>query len=73
MKGAKLTTGIGCGLLLLSLLILGISVALPVATSGRTSWGEASWGIISGSFCSTISFLVFLVGAIWLFATRKKS
>ena len=56
---------------LLGLLVTGISTALPVLTDGRTSWEEALLGIIPGIFVLIVSFVVFLLGLIFVIKNRK--
>ena len=58
---------------LLGLLVTGISVVLPIATDGRTSWEEAMLGIIPGVIVLVLSFFVFLLGLIFVIKNRKKS
>ncbi|MEP7074905.1 MAG: hypothetical protein ABI878_03775 [Acidobacteriota bacterium] len=57
---------------LLGLLVTGVSVALPVLTSGRTGWDEALIGIIPGSLVLTISFSMAVIGAIFVIKNRSK-
>ena len=57
---------------LLGFAITAISVALPLATDGRTSWEEAALGIIPGVVFLVISFFVFLIGLIFVLKNRKK-
>ncbi len=57
---------------LLGLLVTGISLALPMATNGRTSWEEAMFGIIPGGIVLILSFFVFLIGLIFVIKNRKK-
>ena len=73
MKGPKVLAGAGCGLLLISLLILGVSLALPALTNGRTSWEEATLGIVPGALCSGLSFLVLAGGVVWLLVTSRRA
>lgn len=56
---------------LLGLLVTGISVVLPIATDGRTSWEEAMLGIIPGAIVLVLSFFVFLIGLIFVIKNRK--
>lgn len=58
---------------LLGLLVTGVSVALPLATDGRTSWEEAMLGIIPGAIVLVLSFFVFLLGLIFVIKNRKKA
>ena len=59
--------------LLLGVLVTGISVALPIATDGRTSWEEAAIGIIPGVVVLLFSFLVFAISLIFVIKNRGKS
>ncbi len=59
--------------ILLGFAVTGISVALPIATNGRTSWEEAMLGIIPGILVLIVSFLMFLVGLIFVMKNRKKA
>lgn len=58
--------------LLLGLLVTGGSIALPIATNGRTSWDEAMLGIIPGAVLLVLSFPVALLGLIFVIKNRKK-
>ena len=58
---------------LLGFAVTAISVALPIATDGRTSWEEAAFGIVPGVLFLVISFFVFLIGLIFVLKNRKKS
>jgi hypothetical protein len=73
MKGPKIVTGVGCVFSALSALALVVSLVLPVATHGRTSWDEAMLGIIPGAICTGISAVILLGGLAWLFVSRKKA
>ena len=57
---------------LLGFAVTAISVALPIATDGRTSWEEAALGIVPGALFLIISFFVFLIGLIFVLKNRKK-
>jgi uncharacterized BrkB/YihY/UPF0761 family membrane protein len=57
---------------LLGLAVTGVSVALPFATDGRTSWDEAALGIIPGALVLVISFFIFLIGLIFVIKNRKR-
>lgn len=59
--------------LLLGLAVTGVSVALPMVTNGRTSWEEAAFGIIPGILVLIVSFLMFVVGLIFVMKNRKKN
>ena len=61
---------LGC---LLGFLVTGVSVALPIATDGRTSWEEAMLGIIPGAVVLVISFFIFLLGLIFVVKNRKRA
>jgi hypothetical protein len=50
----------------------GISAALPLATDGRVSWEEAAIGIVPGALVLAVSFLIFVVGLIFVIKNRKK-
>lgn len=58
---------------LLGLLVTGISTALPLVTNGRTSWEEALIGIIPGALVFIFSFLLAVLGLIFVLKNRKKS
>lgn len=58
--------------ILLGLAVTGVSVALPLVTDGRTSWEEAMIGIIPGVLVLIVSFLIFVVGLIFVIKNRKK-
>lgn len=57
---------------LLGFAVTGISTALPIVTDGRTSWEEALLGIIPGVLVLFVSFLMFVVGLIFVLKNRKK-
>lgn len=57
---------------LLGLAVTGVSVALPIATDGRTSWEEALIGIIPGVLVLIVAFLMFVVGLIFVLKNRQK-
>jgi len=59
--------------LLLGLAVTGVSVALPVMTNGRTSWEEAALGIVPGILVLVVSFLMFVIGLIFVMKNRKKN
>ena len=58
---------------LLGFSVTAISVALPLVTDGRTSWEEAAFGIIPGAIVLVISFLVFLIGLIFVILNRRRN
>lgn len=58
--------------LLLGIAVTGVSVALPLVSDGRTSWEEAMFGIIPGVIVLGLSFLVFLIGLIFVIKNRKR-
>ena len=58
--------------MLLGFAITGVSVALPFATDGRTSWDEAALGIIPGALILVFSFFVFLIGLIFVIKNRRR-
>lgn len=51
----------------------GISVALPLVTDGRVSWEEAALGIVPGALVLIVSFLVFIIGLIFVIKNRKRT
>lgn len=58
---------------LLGIAATGISAALPIATDGRVDWDEGPiFGIIGGSLILVVSFLMFVVGLIFVMKNRKK-
>ena len=57
---------------LLGFAVTAVSVALPIATDGRTSWNEALIGIIPGVLILLVAFLVFVLGLIFVIKNRKK-
>jgi len=57
---------------LLGFAVTAVSVALPIATDGRTSWNEALIGIIPGVLILVIAFLLFVLGLIFVIKNRKK-
>jgi hypothetical protein len=71
--GAKILIGIGTALTLLCGLVLLISLALPVMSSGKTSWDEAMLGIIPSAICGFLSFLLLVGGVVWLTMARRKA
>ncbi|HSI87724.1 MAG TPA: hypothetical protein VK918_01630 [Pyrinomonadaceae bacterium] len=59
--------------ILLGFAVTGISALLPIVNEGRTSWGEAMIGIVPGVLVLVVSFLMFLVGLIFVIKNRKKT
>lgn len=60
--------------LLLGLAATGVSVALPIATDGKVDWDEGPiFGLIGGGLVIAVSFLMFLVGLIFVLKNRRKS
>ncbi len=57
---------------LLGFAVTGISIALPLVTDGRTSWEEAMLGIIPGALVLFVSFVMSVVGLIFVLMNRKK-
>lgn len=57
----------------LGIAVTGISALLPIVNEGRTSWEEAMLGIIPGILVLIVSFLMFLVGLIFVIKNRKKT
>jgi len=58
---------------LLGFLVTAVSVALPIVNAGRTSWEEAMFGIVPGVIVLFFSFLVFVIGLIFVIKNRKKA
>ena len=59
--------------ILLGFAVTGFSALLPIVNEGRTSWEEAMLGIIPGILVLVVSFLMFLVGLIFVIKNRKKT
>lgn len=58
---------------LLGIAVTGVSVALPLVTDGRVSWDEGPiFGAIGGALVLVISFLIFILGLIFVLKGRKK-
>jgi hypothetical protein len=57
---------------LLGLAVTAVSVVLPIATDGRTSWEEAMLGIIPGVLVLLFSFFVAVIGLVFVILGRKK-
>jgi hypothetical protein len=57
---------------LLGFAVTAVSIALPIATDGRTSWNEALIGIIPGILILGVAFLMFVLGLIFVIKNRKK-
>ena len=58
---------------LLGLAGTGVSVALPLVTDGKVSWEEAALGIVPGALVLIVSFLVFVIGLIFVIKNRKRT
>lgn len=58
--------------ILLGLAVTGVAVALPIVTEGKTSWEEAALGIIPGVIVLVFSFLLAVLGLIFVIKNRKK-
>jgi hypothetical protein len=58
---------------LLGLAVTVVSVALVPLTNGRTSWEEAMIGIIPGILILLLSFVIAVVGLIFVIKNRKKA
>ena len=50
-----------------------VSCVLVPLTDGRTSMGEAMFGIIPGLVVGVISFFVFVIGLIMVIKNKKKA
>lgn len=70
----KILLVIGILGVLLGLLVTGISVALPIATDGKVDWDEGPiFGVIGGVLVLVVSFLMFIVGLIFVIKNKKKA
>ena len=69
----KIVLVVGVLGVLLGIAGTGISAALPLATDGRVSWEEAAIGIVPGALVLVVSFLIFVVGLIFVIKNRKKA
>ena len=69
----KIVLVIGILGVLLGIAGTGISAALPLATDGRVSWEEAAIGIVPGALVLVVSFLIFIVGLIFVIKNRKRA
>ena len=69
----KIVLAVGILGVLLGIAGTGISIALPVATDGRVSWEEAAIGIVPAALVLIVSFLIFVVGMIFVIKNRKKA
>lgn len=69
---AKVLIGLGAALTVLCGLVLLVSLALPLATDGRTSWDEALLGIVPSAICGFLSFLILIGGIAWFVVGRRK-
>jgi hypothetical protein len=72
MKGPKILTGCGCGLVLLCLVALAVFLLLPTMTDGRASQNEVLPGIWISGGCGCASMLPFIGGLIWWMVANKK-
>lgn len=69
----KIVLVIGILGVLLGIAIFGISFALPIVTEGKVDWDEGPiFGLIGGALVLVISFLVFILGLIFVLKNRKK-
>jgi uncharacterized protein YacL len=69
----KIVLGLGIAGVLLGLAIAVVSAALVPLTNGRTSWEEALLGIIPGIVILILSFLLAVLGLIFVIKNRKKA
>lgn len=70
----KIVLVIGVLGFLLGVALTGVSAALPFATDGRVDWDEGPiFGVIGGALVLAISFIMFLVGLIFVLKNRKKA
>ncbi len=70
---AKIVLVLGILGVILGFLVAVGSAILPEMTSGRVSWEEAMLGIIPGIVVLSFSFIVAVVGLIFVIVGRKKS
>ncbi len=56
---------------LLGLIVAAVSIALVPLTNGRTSIEEAMLGFIPGILVLVVSFIVFVIGLIFVIKGRK--
>ena len=69
----KIILAIGILGILLGLAVAVVSLALVPLTNGRTSIEEAMMGFIPGVVVLVLSFLIAVVGLIFVIKTRKKN
>lgn len=59
---------------LLGLLVTGGSAAVPFATEGKVDWDEGPiFGVIGGVLVLLVSFLMFILGLIFVIKNKKKA
>jgi hypothetical protein len=69
----KIVLVVGILGVLLGLAGTGISAALPFLTEGRVDWDEGPiFGVIAGVLVLGVSFVIFLIGLIFVIKNRKK-
>ena len=69
----KIILAIGILGILLGLAVAVVSLALVPLTNGRTSIEEAMMGFIPGVVVLVLSFLIAVIGLIFVIKTRKKN
>ncbi|MGB7202223.1 MAG: hypothetical protein WBD16_08130 [Pyrinomonadaceae bacterium] len=69
----KIILAIGILGILLGLAVAVVSLALVPLTNGRTSIEEAMLGFIPGVVVLVLSFLIAVIGLIFVIKTRKKN
>ena len=69
----KIILAIGILGILLGLAVAVVSLALVPLTNGRTSIEEAMMGFIPGVVVFVLSFLIAVIGLIFVIKTRKKN
>ncbi len=58
---------------ILGAVVSGISVALPIVTYGKVDWDEGPiFGVIGGGLVLVVSFLMFILGLVFVLKNRKK-
>ena len=69
----KIVLGLGIAGVLLGFAIAAVSAALVPLTNGRTSWEEAILGIIPGIIILVFSFLLAVLGLVFVIKNRRKA
>lgn len=60
--------------ILLGLAVTGGSAALPIISEGKVDWDEGPiFGVIGGALVLVVSFLMFVLGLVFVLKNRKKA